>query len=145
MCISKHCWVREPRRNCQGARGLNYRWSIGSFAALPEVMLRRVFPFPSNLCIWLLQDNGSGPAGVIRSLLGFRLLRSQTPVTHLHSGGEMPDTVAAFVSESENNHLRAVSLASFIYRHHPVWPAVCLLAGRLADKLTGCLICSLSA
>lgn len=63
---------------------------------------------------------GSQPARVKWSLLGFWLLRSQTPVTHLHSGGEMPDTEVVFVSESENYHLQGILLASFIYRHHPV-------------------------
>lgn len=63
-------------------------------------------------------------------------------VTHLHSGAWMPDAEVVFVIESENNHLQAVSVASFIYRHPQVLPAVCPLAARLS----GCLvwICSMS-
>lgn len=93
-----------------------------------------------HLAVSFKRNGGSQPAGVIWSLLGFWLLRSQTLVTHLHSGGELPDTVVVFVSESENNHLWAISLTSFIYRHHPVCPAVCLVASWLADRLIGCLI-----
>lgn len=56
-------------------------------------------------------------------------------VTHL--GGAMPDTVVVFVSQSENNLLRAISLTSFIYRH-PVFPAARLVAaeGKKSEKLS---------
>lgn len=56
-------------------------------------------------------------------------------VTHL--GRATPDTVVVFVSQSENNPLRAISLASFIYRH-PVCPAARLVAaeGKKSEELS---------
>lgn len=63
------------------------------------------------------------------------LLRNPTLVTH--HGMEMPDTVVVFVSHSENNLLRAISLTSFIYRH-PVCPVVCLVGteGKKPDGIS---------
>lgn len=68
---------------------------------------------------------------------GCGLLRSQTLVTHVLSGGETLDTEVLFVSESESSHLQTISLTSFIYRHHPVWPAVCLPTSRPVRRPTG--------
>lgn len=107
--------------------------------------MKQVFPLPTCTVVCLIEKRcGKQPAGVIWSLKGLWLLTRQTLVTHLHSGGEMPDTELVFVSESENIHLQAISLTSFIYRHHPIWPAVCLLTSMLRDRLAGCLICRLS-
>lgn len=54
-------------------------------------------------------------------------------------GGGLPDTVVVFGGESaEKNHLRAFSLTSFIYRHHPVCLAVCLSAGAESERLSDC-------
>lgn len=130
----------------QGSTSLPEVFTVENNCRTPQGRWAKSFLCPLTCTFGrLIQEKcGSQPAGVIWSLLGFWLLRSQTLVTHLHSGGEMPDTVVVFVSESENNHLRTIALASFIYRHHPVWPAVCLVASWLADRLTGCLICRLS-
>lgn len=67
--------------------------------------------------------------------LGARLVVLWALVTHL--GRATPDTVVVFVSQSENNLLRAISLASFIYRH-PVCPAVRLVAaeGKKSEELS---------
>lgn len=56
-------------------------------------------------------------------------------VTHL--GRATPDTVVVFVSQSENNLLRAILLTSFIYRH-PVCPAARLVAveGNKSEELS---------
>lgn len=66
------------------------------------------------------EQGRSLPEGVIRSLVGFWLLRSQTGLTHLHPGGETPDTEEVFVSEGggkkkQNKKPACRHLASIFY------------------------------